>query len=1052
MGALKCSIWALPLAGEPRPLPELRAWQVNPTEGDAGRVEFSYPETGRNYDLLEACVDDDVDLEVEVTLIRADGAKWTDRAIIDEADLDDVEQTGVGKFGGRLLSCLFDEVVIPYNPGGEQGATTVTGTAGRIARAFLEAAQARGCLQDVTWSFTDSHDSFGQPWARQGTLKFSPNQRYRAMLGTLRGYQLAEWRLTAGRVLVLGNVDGGLGVDRTVGANPLTLEHGRDLVDAPRKWRIRDAVTALFANGKDGLYSSSSDATAQARRGRRIEGTYSFGNTADQGTLDGLTQRRLGTQTGGRTEVSHKVPLVEGSPTPLIDFTESDYLFSATRRGAERRRVRQIQVSGDENGAVEAAVTMGVLIDEAAVRQQDELDALASGESIAGTSTPPPELDDGSIPAAPAGITANSLWFKNNEGAGECSVTAVWEPVPDSRVEGYVVEWRYTANPLGTVWRRMPLTDGTSLSWSAMSPGQGVAVHVAAQNRWGRLGDFSPEYQFATETDGTPPPVASTPIPYASLGFLVVPWDGRGAFGEAMPGDFWRAEVHRSTTSNFTPHRPLVGDTLQLDEAASSTYVGEMRGAMDGLTVDVPATAYAVPANPDVAGDVGAPGTVFYFRLVLVDRTGNASAPSAQGAVEAQAVSGDEIAQLSVSKLRAGVINALVGIGKRLYAGDPAGAGWEGDAAGFRFYSMVNGVRTAVLEFTAATAQLLITGTFQTGRAGRRAVLSGADSTLRFYPSNDETRWAQVASFVPGNYTSSIALQMSSSSAASLDFMTRAYVSPEITGFGVHKPDSQNAEFVTLNLTRDGFDLAVLDSTVQRRIRGGNVFLRRFGWGGSGIEHFNDGGGLIGRCRFSDDGTILLGNGGGSYLRIRPDGTLDLVQNGAYTTGNPNKTFVIDHPLDDPAKPSRWLVHACTESPVAGVEYTGTVEVTGGRATVTLPSYFEALVEPDGRTVQLTAVDDDGVMFMTSAGKIVDGRFSVRTSVLRTVRVHWHVRGARRGQEFNVEPKRADYCTRGDGPYRYLVKRDRDLVPPPLALPTVTTLPESGTDMSRGAA
>ena len=739
MGFAKIELWALPRGADPYPLPHLRSWQLSPTDGDVGLLEFVYPDTGRGFADLERCADDDIDLEVEVTVRPLDGPPWQDIAIVDEADLDDVADTGVATFRGRLLGAVFDEAVVPYHPTGDQGETAVTGTAGRVAREFLEAAQARGCFPRVTWTFTDDLDSNGQPWERQATLRFNPGQTYRAMLGTLRGYQLGEWEITPEWELRIVNVDledgYGLGVDRTLGANPLTLERGRDLGDAPRKWRVRDAITALVSSGKDGLYSSASDATAQARRGRRIEGYHSFGNTADAGTLAALTQRRLGTQTRGRIEVSHKVELSESGPTPLIDFAEGDRVYSATRKGVAKRRVRQVTLSGDADNVQSCAVTCG----EAAVRQQEQLDAIANGEAIAGTSTPPPEADDGSLPAAPGGITANSLWYANNEGAGEASVTAAWEPVSDARVRGYVLEWRYTANPLGVVFRRMPETTETTLSWSPMSPGKEVEVRVAAVNKWDRLSTWSPTYRFIVEADGTPPAVPSAPAPFVELGFVVVPWDGAGSLGEAMPGDFWRVEVHRSTTTNFTPHRPMVGETSQLDEGASTTFRGELRGATQFVD-EVPAEHRAVAPNPGVPGDTGSPGTLYYYRFVAVDRSGNASAASAQGSVTPRGIQGDEVESLAVSRLRAGVIRALVGIGDKLYAGNLNGAGWEGDAAGFRFYSMINGVRTAVLEFTAATASLLITGTFQTGRTGRRAMLSGASNELRLGTGGRATR------------------------------------------------------------------------------------------------------------------------------------------------------------------------------------------------------------------------------------------------------------------------------------------------------------------------
>ncbi|WP_427174473.1 hypothetical protein [Arthrobacter sp. 92] len=63
------------------------------------------------------------------------------------------------------------------------------------------------------------------------------------------------------------------------------------------------------------------------------------------------------------------------------------------------------------------------------------------------------------------------------------------------------------------------------------------------------------------------------------------------------------------------------------------------------------------------------------------------------------------------------------------------------------------------------------------------------------------------------------------------------------------------------------------------------------------------------------------------------------------------KAFVMPHPLD----PAKTLMHASTESPVNGVEYWGTATTDAtGTATVTLPTYFEALTKPTGRAILLT--------------------------------------------------------------------------------------------------
>lgn len=105
------------------------------------------------------------------------------------------------------------------------------------------------------------------------------------------------------------------------------------------------------------------------------------------------------------------------------------------------------------------------------------------------------------------------------------------------------------------------------------------------------------------------------------------------------------------------------------------------------------------------------------------------------------------------------------------------------------------------------------------------------------------------------------------------------------------------------------------------------------------------------------------------------------------------KSFRMEHPLD----PTMWLQHGSTESPVSGIEYWGDAVLDDdGAATVDLPSYFDALAKPDGRTAFVTGrgfspdwSDIDGNTF-TVAGS-PGGRFS------------WLVKAERFGGDFEAE-------------------------------------------------
>lgn len=101
-----------------------------------------------------------------------------------------------------------------------------------------------------------------------------------------------------------------------------------------------------------------------------------------------------------------------------------------------------------------------------------------------------------------------------------------------------------------------------------------------------------------------------------------------------------------------------------------------------------------------------------------------------------------------------------------------------------------------------------------------------------------------------------------------------------------------------------------------------------------------------------------------------------------------SKSFKIDHPLD-PA--NKYLLHGCIESPDVKKPYDGNVITDGnGEATITLPSYFEAL-NRDFR-YQLTVLGQFAQAIVAS--EIADNQFTIKTGK-PNVKVSWQVTGIR---------------------------------------------------------
>lgn len=130
------------------------------------------------------------------------------------------------------------------------------------------------------------------------------------------------------------------------------------------------------------------------------------------------------------------------------------------------------------------------------------------------------------------------------------------------------------------------------------------------------------------------------------------------------------------------------------------------------------------------------------------------------------------------------------------------------------------------------------------------------------------------------------------------------------------------------------------------------------------------------------------------------------------------KAFTIDHPMD-PA--NKVLNHSSVESDERLNLYRGEVITDkNGRATITLPNYFDALNEE--ALYQLTVVaneESDFVMAQVSQ-RLKNGKFKIRTSAPNTT-VSWQVSGRRHDPTSNYYPLEVERNKTKDEKGKYFV-------------------------------
>lgn len=1032
---LDVAFWLLNPDGTYRcPLPDVASWKLSPIVGQPGAVQLDYPVTGANFAALREHHDADRDAGVAIWIDGRDEGSL--RALLVAEDADDIDEQAVWTFTGHFTEVRLEEAVIKPRtevvipPSGEAPTEDLaafriySATAGTIMRTLMQEAQTDGELADVgVSSFTGDTDSNGVAWTKVITLKFAPGNTFLEVLEALDEYQLCEWAVVAGELELYE--PGTRGVDRTLGAGPVILRRGRDMTDSPRKRTIRGALTDLVVAGAEGLYVRVHDAEARARRGRIITGYASAGSINAREPLLAYAETKLAQQVHGVMEVTHGLALGDVGPVPLLDYGVSDWLWSDTGRPElERLQVAQITIAGDDSGEITGSVSLNDLIASRAAQLAKRISGIEGGSTIAGTSQarPVPEGPDTMPPAAPLAPGIESIARPSADPVGRSSVFVQWPAVITNAdqtaiqdLEGYDVAFRYLDESGEASWMApVGLVTTTSASWSGVRAGAPIAVRVQAVDTSGNRSQWSGQSTHTVAADDQGPPPPSAPELSSYIAIVAVSWDGKSDAGAAMPTDFHHLEVHTSTTAEFTPDRPT-------DLETSSTYAGLL---------------YGIGTLPYQGGAELEPGTTLYVRLVAVDLLGNPSEASPVSSIVIEAIEDGDVAGISVSKLQAGVMSALMTVSGIIETAH-TGSRVRLDQTGFRCIAPDG---TEVLVYRISDGLLRLRGEVlaEGDQNAKIRITPEALPTMRLESAYGAYGPAFLNAFdlhnptnPPGGWNPSgrtglgINSAPSDGQAGSQTRYSRVYLAPTSANLEVisgHRDIAQGGQDPRGGRVR---------VTNAEGAGGGGAGCYSYGMDGmlraeascgvnGALLRFADVGGVhLSSVDLMQDGSILISVRNDTYMWMRP-GSIDLVANGSYTTGNPNKTFVIDHPDD----PDRWLVHACTESPTAGVEYTGTVTVYD-HTYVELPDYFESLVEPDGRTVQLTVADDGQVALpQVAAGDVRNGRFTVRTDSSWPVRVHWHVRGTRRGTEFETEPNRSDYVALGDGPYRYLVPRE----------------------------
>lgn len=1063
---LRIDFWAVDDDGSLLcPLPQPLSWDLSLIPGETGAVKLEYPVDGINFAVLDERISRYRDLRVA---IRTDGRHASSLgALLQAREGDEVAEGGAVTFSGKFLTQLLDEAPIPRNGADARGEWRIwDGTAGAILGQLIGIVQDQGFLDGLTWTFTDTHDSAGTLWPNQTSVLWSPGKTILEVAQQLRAWEMCEFEVTTD-LEIRAYAFGSVGTDHTQADPPVVFRRGRDLTEAPRRTDVTDATTDLLVAGAGGVYIQVSDPTAVAIRGRRIGRYVSEGNLGSFDAAAAYAQVELARSTVGVDELTHSLTFDQNQPVPLRELGPLDLVFSDRGAGVEVERIAQLtvsQASGEDRYS--GAIVLGDLIDATDVSLQRQLDGLTGGQIVTGTSISEPAPDDGKAPARVVGVAVTSGWYPDGD-SGWAHVNATWLPVNTNDdatdafdITRYEIAFRYTSGgELPTEWIGVPSIDAntTETDWDRVIAGQAIEVRIRAVDKFGLVGEWSDPEAHTTDSDGSPPPVPSTPVVDNYIGLLRIVWDGLGSAGEAMSDDFNVTQILASEISDFDP------------ATDAFVMVGQLRGRQ----------TYAW-SPPGSLGDADY-GTTWFVKLRSVDTSGNISATSAQGSAIPGRVQEGDVASVNVGVLTAGILSAIVANAGMIYGGDPTGPGYELDAFGLRFYDDDHNLS---FEGGGPDGTVEMRGKLTTGAGpgvGRSVVVDPGSSTpaVLLYPNATLARYSLAAqSTSRPDGTTAAGLQLSSLNTSgqtdgfAIDaWSTNAWIGHKNTS-GVFAGGHVALERTGLaGIYSDEAFVQVDNSTgayMQSTVSGAQVAALR-----TGAARINNGSNSAnitlasgGEIDTTPIGTQASGfrfraaSGDSQGYRMASDGSrLRFVQiNGNDWVADPSaddglKCFVIDHPTD----PERWLVHACTEAPEAQVEYRGVAELVDGAAVVELPAYFEAATLPVDRTVHLTMLLPDEPLDREIPGPSVvppvpplawdpdppptvvpekfqlypiaasvphEGRFRIASRAPDGTQVAWLVKAVRADSARVVaEPLRSEVDVAGFGPYRTTQKR-----------------------------
>lgn len=390
-------------------LPDFAKLTTSFEMSDVGSLAIEYPRGGVGFSSLSA------DTRVEVAVLL-DGVEMDDaRYRIQSTSGDEVKPDNMVTFNAVSLLNRFKKAIVYSGTGSVTVAsaqTFINATPGGILKALFDQNAARGTgrvCDEITYaSFSPTLDSAGNAWAfSYGNITYEVGVNYLDIIRNMFDNGMIEVKMV-GRDLRVYNA-GGLGIDKTVIAEPVVLRKGVDYEEAPQTRTNEQIAAVALIQGDNEVLRQEVDASVAAAWGAD-ETFISQGGISDSTTLGVVAQSTLDRMSAVRAERTRKIAIGASVFKPYTDYRCSDYVYNDTGNGLERLRIRQMVLEMDVAGVMSASVVLNDKFLENEIAVARKVNGILGGATAGGSSaipTPSP-IDDTTVPNAPASLTATS--------------------------------------------------------------------------------------------------------------------------------------------------------------------------------------------------------------------------------------------------------------------------------------------------------------------------------------------------------------------------------------------------------------------------------------------------------------------------------------------------------------------------------------------------------------------------------------------------------------------------------------------------------------------